>query len=516
MTGPLRVLLLEDLPDDAALVERELRKTLPDAVVRCVDGGEAFAAALAEFEPALILSDHRLGTFNGMDALAMVRRRSPDTPFIFITGTLDEETAVECIKAGAWDYVLKDRLVRLGPAITAALELKDARAALRSSEERLLHAQRMDALGSLAGGVAHDYNNLTTAMLGYCELVLDTLDADDARRADMEEIRLAAESAAGLSRQLLAFSRKQVMDLRPLQLNRVVAGTERLLRRLIGDVVELETALAPDLPAVRSDAGQLEQVLVNLVVNARDAMPDGGVVRIETARVTIDESHCATNPDARPGPHVVLTVSDTGAGIDAATLERLFEPFFTTKPRGQGTGLGLATVYGIVRQSDGHIAVHSEPGQGSAFSVYLPEAEAPTTVETPDADRDGPIRSGTEVILVVDDDPALRSLVRRVLERHGYHVLEASSGAEALAVSADAGRPIDILLTDVVMPEMSGPQLAVRFLQQRPTVPVLYMSGYTDNEVERHGIAESGAPFLQKPFTPDTLARKLRHVLDQS
>jgi len=507
----LRVLLLEDSAEDAELVVRELRRMLPDCQVSRVDTPTGFQSALTDQKPQLILSDHRLSGFSGMHALEMARERTPDTPFIFVSGSLDEETAVECVKAGAWDYVLKDRLVRLGPAVRAALELRRTRDALKRSQEALLHTQKMDALGRLAGGVAHDYNNLMTAVLGFCYLIGQSLDEHDPRKQDLAEIRRAAERAAALTDQLLAFSRKQVITLQPVQLNEVIEGTERLLGRLIGERVTLVCRCAERLPPVHSDRGQLEQVIMNLAINARDAMPDGGTLTIETEVVSLDQAYQRQQPDSAVGPHVRLSVTDAGAGIDPAAIDHIFEPFYTTKPRGKGTGLGLATVYGVVRQSRGHITVESRPGR-TRFNVYLPASEA-AAASTPTGDARSQRLAGTETVLVVEDDLAILALARRVLGGYGYRVLDAGAAKEALAVSAREAR-IDLVLTDIGLPDLSGPVLVERLREQRGDLRVLYMSGYTDEVAGTDMSALANAPFLQKPFTPIALAERVRAVLD--
>jgi signal transduction histidine kinase len=512
VTAPLRILLLEDVPADAELIERELVKALPDFTLQRVDGREGFLASLDAFRPDLILSDHALPRFTGMDALRLAQQLAPAVPFIFVTGSLDEETAVACIKAGATDYVLKERLVRLGSAVQAALELARTREALRKSEEQLRHAQKLDAIGRLAGGVAHDFNNIITAILGYCELMRQDFARDDPRRGDLDEINAAAERAATLTRQLLAFSRRQVLELQPLHLNDVVAEMDKMLRRLIGEDVDLVIRPDASLGWVRADAGQIEQVIMNLVVNARDAMPGGGALTIETANVTLGE-HAGTDPEVVPGPHVMLAVSDTGTGMDAETRARLFEPFFTTKAPGRGTGLGLATVYGIVRQSGGSLYVYSEPGRGTSFKIYLPEIAPPSSRRTRAAQQPARLH-GDETVLLVEDEASVRDLARKVLEGHGYTVLEADRGAAALLLSDAHATAIDVLVTDVVMPEMSGRELAQHLAARRPKTRVLFMSGFTDDAVVRHGVLEADVAYLQKPFTPEGLLKRVRAVLD--
>jgi two-component system, cell cycle sensor histidine kinase and response regulator CckA len=383
----------------------------------------------------------------------------------------------------------------------------------RSLEEQLRLSQKMEAVGQLAGGVAHDFNNLLTVILGYGSLLLKDLVPEDPRRAPLEGINQAADRAAALTQQLLAFSRRQVLAPRLLDLNAVVADMDKMLRRLIGEHIELSTVLAPELGLVKADPGQIEQVIMNLIVNARDAMPVGGKLTIETAHVELDEACARRRTVGTPGPYVLLAVSDTGHGMDEDTRARVFEPFFTTKEKGKGTGLGLAVVYGIVKQSGGSVWVYSEPGIGTTFKVYLPKVE--TASEKPEATTANKrSRRGTETVLLVEDEAAVRSLLRDILESNGYVVLEASRAVEALEASQQHGGPIQLLLTDVVMPDVSGRKLADRLRTSRPEAKVLYMSGYTDTAIVQHGLLEPGVAFLQKPFTPDALSRKVREVLD--
>jgi PAS domain S-box-containing protein len=379
----------------------------------------------------------------------------------------------------------------------------------------LRQSQRLESVGRLAGGVAHDFNNLLTAIFGYADLLAEELPAGSPGREDLGEIRTAAERAAGLTRQLLAFSRQQVLQPVVLNINDVVDNVEKMLTRLIGEDAVLQAHLAPDLGNVRADAGQLEQVLVNLIVNARDAMPGGGKLTIETANAEIGEAYADAHRPVAPGRYVMLAVSDTGTGMDAVTKARLFEPFFTTKPAGKGTGLGLATVYGIVKQSGGYIWVYSELDLGTTFKVYLPRVEAPAeAVREPAAPTGTPI--GTETVLLAEDDAMLRPLARALLTKLGYRVLEASDSAAALAAARAHPGEIHLLISDVVMPGESGVQLARQIMAERPRLRVLYVSGYTDEAIVRHGVLEPGVNFLQKPFTPAALARKLREVLDMT
>jgi two-component system, cell cycle sensor histidine kinase and response regulator CckA len=380
-------------------------------------------------------------------------------------------------------------------------------------EQQILHSQKMEAIGRLAGGVAHDFNNLLTSVMGYADLLACKLAPDNDLSRYAGEIRKAAELAAVLTRQLLAFSRKQLLQPRVLDVNAVVTDIRHMLERLIGEDVTLSMVLAPALGAIKADQGQVEQVILNLVVNARDAMPQGGRITIETAAVVLNENYASTHLAINPGPHVMLAVSDDGQGMDEATLARIFEPFFTTKEKGKGTGLGLATIYGIVKQCGGTLWVYSEVGQGTTFKVYFPrvDEEIVGRGESPMANETS---WGTETVLLVEDERAVRDLAREVMQRCGYSVLVAADGGEALAVAAKFSGVIDLLLTDVVMPNMNGRQLASQLTALRPAMKVLYISGYTANAIFHHGVLEPGTEFLPKPFTPDLLARKIREVLE--
>jgi PAS domain S-box-containing protein len=384
----------------------------------------------------------------------------------------------------------------------------------RAFEEQLRQSQKMEAIGRLAGGVAHDFNNLLTVIKGYAELLLDGYGGADPRRGDLEEIRKAADRAGALTRQLLAFSRQQVLAPKTLNLNQVVHSMEGMLRRLLGENIELSTALGKEVGQLRADPGQLEQVLMNLAINARDAMPGGGKLSIDTVNVEIDDLAAREHPTIAPGRYVQLAVSDTGIGMDDKTQAHIFEPFFTTKEMGKGTGLGLSTVYGIVKQSGGDIWVHSEIGVGTTFKVYLPRVDALPEVSpgpgVPVAHR----APRTATVMLVEDEAGVRALVRKFLERSGYLVLEASGADEALASARRHDGEIDVLLTDVVLPRMSGSELAKRLQQLRPATRVLYMSGYTDDAIVHHGVLSAGAAFVQKPFTADSLTRKLREILE--
>jgi two-component system, cell cycle sensor histidine kinase and response regulator CckA len=629
----VRILLLEDNDADAELVEVELRRAELDFTARRVVTRPDFERALREFHPDIIVSDHQLPQFSGVAALELAGARAPHAPFILLTGSLDEETAVEYMKAGAADYILKGRLTRLGPAVRGALERERMKGQLREREEyfkslieqamdiiavldadgavryaspsvrpllgygaeelvgqhifdlvhpddigpalrvfaegvatgqggrllglqvrhkdgtyrsleaigrfllddpvvrgvvinardvterrslerQLLQAQKMEAVGRLAGGIAHDFNNVLTAIFGYADLLTEELPAGSPARQDLEEIRKAATRASALTRQLLAFSRQQVLAPMVLSVNDLVDDVDKMLRRLVGEDVELRLMLARDAGNVRADSGQLQQVIMNLVVNARDAMPTGGKLVIETADAELTEQYAEQHQAVIPGRYVMLAVSDTGVGMDAQTKARIFEPFFTTKEKGKGTGLGLSTVYGIVKQSGGYVWVYSEPGHGTTFKVYLPRVDAPAEPQAPP--RETATLTGTETILLAEDDEMLRPLTKGLLAKFGYTVLDAESAEQALAVAGARQGPIHLLVADVVMPGASGRELARRLAQSRPETRVLYVSGYTDDAIVHHGMLEPGLKFLQKPFTPAALARKVREVLDST
>ncbi len=634
----LNVLHLEDGRRDEALVRAELERDGLNCHITNVSTREAFLAELERVSFDVILSDYGLPSFDGLAALAIARRTVPDTPFILVSGTLGEEAAIESLRSGATDYVLKDRLTRLGPAVRRALGEAEERARRRAAEqllheseeryrrlvetspdaifvqrqerfvyinpaatalfgaaraeellgrpilervhpehhdsmramldrskhgapstplqqtflrldgstvavevaaallpihgeddlqviardvtdrkrleEHLRQAQKMEAIGQLAGGVAHDFNNLLTAILGYGQLARHRLGADDPTRRDIEEIEKAAARAATLTRQLLAFSRKQVLQPKVLDVNMILADTEKMLRRLIGEDVELVTLLGGDLKRTTADPGQIEQVILNLAVNARDAMPKGGSLILETANVVLAEAYTRARGDLLPGPYVLLAVSDTGCGMDAMTKARIFEPFFTTKEPGKGTGLGLSTVHGIVKQSGGHVDVYTEVGRGTTFKIYLPavdkEANTTTTIAWPTA-----FCRGSETVLLVEDELPVRTVVSETLRLNGYTVIEAINGREALERCERGDMHVDLLLTDVVMPKMSGADLAARLRKLRPALSVLYVSGYTDLAVVHQGVLAAEMAFLQKPFTPEALLRKVRDVLDE-
>lgn len=393
--------------------------------------------------------------------------------------------------------------------------LEESHRILRAREEQLQQAQKLEVVGRLAGGIAHDFNNLLTAISVYTEMALLSTELGEEVRSDLSEVQKAVQRATSLSRQLLAFSRKQVIAPQRLDLRETVTGIHGMLRRLIREDIDLVTVAAPAPTPILADPSQIEQILTNLVVNARDAMPDSGQITIETQNITLDAGYVSEHVLVEAGEYVLLAVSDTGQGMDGDTMQHVFEPFFTTKEVGKGTGLGLSTVYGIVRQSGGHIQVYSEPGVGATFKIYFPRADGPTTSPTAANNGVQALPKGFETILLVEDDAAVRAVTRGILEKSGYAILEASNGEQALQIIERHTLPIHLLLTDLVMPQMSGRPLVEQAMALRPTLKVVYMSGYTDDAVVRHGVLTAQMDFLQKPFTALKLAQKVREVLDR-
>ncbi|MGH9803558.1 MAG: response regulator [Candidatus Acidiferrales bacterium] len=634
----LRVLFVEDSSTDVELCQRALQNAGYELAADVVDSAEGFARRLDAGDYDVILSDFNLPAWTGLDALKTLRQQRRDIPFILVTGSLGEETAVEAIQHGAADFILKDRLARLPVAVQRALEEKALRVEREQAEEarreageklraifdaspvalimmdtqgrilswnrgaerifgwtedevlgkrlpivpeekeqefngllaralsgdalagvevrrrrkdgspvdiavstamvcaadggvtglaaaisditeqkqlqeQLRQAQKMEAIGRLSGGIAHDFNNLLGVIKGYTEIACGGLPAEDPLRRPLGEVQRAADRAAALTRQLLAFSRQQVLEPQVLNLGDTVEVLRGMFERLLPESIELTTALEPDLGSVKVDPGQLEQVIMNLVLNARDAMPDGGPLTLEARNVELDETYSRKHLAAPPGPYVLLMVSDSGIGMDAETLAHVFEPFFTTKEQGKGTGLGLATVYGIVKQSGGYVWAYSESGRGSTFKIYLPRVEEKPREQSVSRAADI-VPRGSETVLVVEDEEGLRALAREFLETCGYTVLDARDGIEALEIVRRNSATIHLLLTDVILPRLSGRELAVQLAILRPLVKVLYMSGYTDRAVLQNGVLEPGLAFLQKPFSLRTLAAKIREVLD--
>jgi signal transduction histidine kinase/response regulator RpfG family c-di-GMP phosphodiesterase len=421
-----------------------------------------------------------------------------------------------CYSLVAWPTIdERGQVLSLAHVIKDITQEKQAEAERQRLEEQLRVSQKMEAIGSLAGGIAHDFNNMLYVIMTFTDLSIDAMDEGDPIRKQLDEVKKASERAAALIRQLLAFSRKQILQPVPLDLNRVTTELQKMLHRILGEDIALVPVLAPDLALTMADPSQIEQVLMNLVVNARDAMPTGGKLTLETANVILDAAFMMPGSSAKPGPYVMLAVTDTGCGMDAKTVERIFEPFFTTKERGKGTGLGLSTVYGIVRQSGGEILVHSQPGQGTTFRIYLPRTEA--TVREAPVSLPAPTRtSGDETILIVEDETAVRDLAKQVLVKVGYTVMTAANGDEALRMCEQHPGKIHLALTDVVMPGMGGRDFAEQLSKVRPEIKILYMSGYTDDTIDNHGTLDPGTHLITKPFSLADLRRKVREILDGS
>jgi len=642
MKNPLHILHLEDDPCDAALVQSNLEAEGITCATTCVQNRDDFVAALERGGIDLVLSDFSLPAFDGLSAVEIVRARWPALPVILVSGSLGEERAIDSLKRGATDYVLKERLARLVPAVRRAMKEVQEREqnqrmekTLRETEQRFriifnesplgialvdvdgrpsltnealqkilgytgeelsrmhftefthpddcamdqvlyeqllrgerksyqiekrfirkdgnpvcarlsvsaardagrrvsfaismvediterrqletqfIEAQKMEVVGQLASGVAHDFNNILSVILGYSDLLAEGLGPENSLQEYSKEIRHAADRAARLTQQLLVFSRRQTVQPVVLDLNVVVHDMEKMLRRLIDEHIELTIVSEEHLGHIKADAGHLGQVLMNLVINARDAMPNGGRLTITTGNVTLHESHASTHKNAKPGNYVLLSVQDTGVGMTDEIKGHLFEAFYTTKPSGKGTGLGLATCQAIVEQCVGHISFSSEVGKGSTFRVYLPRVDEPLDSDTHFI-KAGPLPRGTETLLVVEDDQSVRHLARGVLEAQGYQVLSAVNGQDALRVVHEhKGPPISLAVTDVMMPLMGGKAMAEWLKATYPALKILFTSGYTDNTIAPQGMLDAGVEFLAKPYTPATLARKVRELLDR-
>ncbi|MBI1776724.1 MAG: response regulator [Proteobacteria bacterium] len=516
MSTPLRVLIVEDDPRDAALLVRELERGGYELTTIRVDTPEAMADAIEKQTWDVVISDYAMPRFSAQAALALVKNSGIDLPFIVVSGTVGEETAVEAMRAGAHDFMPKDKFARLRPAIARELREAAGRAEHRAMERQFAQAQKMEAVGQLTGGVAHDFNNLLTVIMGNLELLEFSLKGRPEDIASLQAALGATLRGAELTRQLLAFSRRQALEPRIVRINKLVKGMTRLLSRTIGENVEISRKTSPDLWPVLVDPTQLESALVNLAVNARDAMPNGGKLTIETANAPLDESYAAQYAEVTAGDYVALSVSDTGIGMPPEIVARVFEPFFTTKEIGKGTGLGMSMVFGFVKQSLGHIKVYSEVGHGTTVRLYLPRAQVqgdakaqPAPAETPSMAQSG------EVILLVEDDASVRKIAMQNLARFGYQVLDAVDGPTALAVLDRSGR-IDLLFTDLIMPGgMDGTELADRARQRRPGLKILFTSGYTEPALASKMLRIDGAAVLPKPYRIADLGRKVREVLDR-
>lgn len=510
--APLRALIIENSEFDCLQLAGQLRQEGYALSFQWVDTAERFQEALRE-KWDIILSEYHLQQFGALEALRLLHEKGSDVPLIVVSSTTSDRDVHAALAAGAGDFVGHNEPIRLAAALSREVRAAAARRERKHLEEQFRHAQRLEAVGRLAGGVAHDFNNLLTIISGYAELLLVGNGLDDTQRAAIEEINRAAQRGGALTHRLLAFSRRQPLATRIVHLNEVLVNMERMLRPVIGEDIELITVPAALEDTVKTDPAQLEHAILNLVVNARDAMPGGGKLTIETGEDFVDVDRAAASVDLKPGPYVMLTITDTGVGMSEEVRSHVFEPFYTTKAPGRGTGLGLATAYGIVRQCGGAISLESEEGAGTTVVIRLPLVAAPADREPAAVPSEGPV-GGCETILLVEDEPRVRRLIYNVLTARGYLVLEASRGAAAVRFAEFFEEPIHLAILDVVMPEMSGPEVGVRLARLRPETRILYISGYTDEAIVQHGIADSGVAFLQKPFLPNVLAAKVREVLD--
>jgi two-component system cell cycle sensor histidine kinase/response regulator CckA len=511
MTEKLRALIVEDSETDTKLLVHEMRRRGIALEFHRVEDADSMQQALKNETWNIILCDWSLPRFSALGALAVLKESDLDIPFIIVSGTMGEEMAVEAVRAGAHDYLLKDRLTRLVPAIERELREARARAERKQLEAQLLQAQKMDALGRLAGGIAHDFNNILMVILSEADLLREGM----ARGAEVGEhidgITNAAQRAAALTRQLLTVSRRQPRNPRIVSLNSIVGDVKKMLDRILGEDIEVDTVLMSTSASIEADAEQIGQVLLNLAVNARDAMPSGGKLLVQTESVEL-QPVAAAMAGIAPGSYLELTVSDTGCGIDGDTIARIFEPFFTTKEVGKGTGLGLSTVFSIVRQSNGGIRVHSEPGKGTTFKIYFPRVDAPPQVSSPPdvpLGPDGPHHT----VLVVDDDPHVRRSVCRLLSIHGFAVISAPDAATAIDIFREYGQVIDLVMTDLVMPIVNGRGLAKRLRELRPDVRVLFMSGFADQTVLANEAGDHDDRVIHKPFTGAEIARAIRRAI---
>jgi two-component system, cell cycle sensor histidine kinase and response regulator CckA len=515
MKKPLNILIAEDSPDDADMVIHELRRAGFDPKWKRVETEPDFLAEMKN-SPDVILSDYSMPKFSGLRAAKLLQESGLNIPFILISGTVGEDVAVEAMKQGATDYLLKDRIARLGPAVERALREIQERVERKRAEAQFVVAQKMEVIGQLAGGMAHDFNNILAVIIGYGDLMMPELDAKSLPHKCAVEIRHAADRAVALTRQLLVFSRKQTVQMTVVDLDDVVKDLDKMLHRLIDENVELTIVPGKQIGRIKADSGQIGQVLMNLIVNARDAMPNGGKLTVETGNVTLDENFARTHAGMTAGDYVMLVVTDTGTGMSNEVKAHLFEAFFTTKPKGKGTGLGLVTCQTIVKQCGGCIEVQSELGKGTTFKIYFPRVEQPLNTTAQPA-KGKPLARGTETLLVVEDEPSLRHLACNILESQGYNVLSANNGKEGLRVARECkGGPIRLVITDVIMPQMSGKVMAEWLKAVYPDLKILFTSGYPDDALGQHGELEPGISFLPKPYTPIALAHKVRELLDAS
>jgi signal transduction histidine kinase len=508
----LRVLLVEDSSDDAVLVLRELRRGGYEVSHQQIDTPDAMKAALENKIWDLVISDYAMPRFSGDDALRLLRAKDRDVPFIFVSGTIGEESAVAALKVGAQDYLMKTNIKRLVPAVRRELRESEERRERRRLELHVQQLQKFEAIGRLAGGIAHDFNNALGAILGWAELAQGETQAGSRLHERLQRILDQTQRAAGLTAQLLAFARRQVLQPKKINLNTLIEEEVELLRTAIGKRIEVCVLLSADPQVASADPTQMGQVVMNLCLNARDSMPNGGKLTIETKNVAISPESCHLYAYSKPGNYVLLSVSDTGTGMDAATKECIFEPFFTTKEVGKGTGLGLATVYGVVKQHSGFINVQSELGQGTTFLIFLPAYSGPADPKK--VNHDERSRRGTETILFAEDHDGLRESAREVLEALGYRVIFASSGTEAIRLFKMNCGQIDLVVLDVEMPGITGSDAYLQMMALQTDLAVIFTTGYASEATSLNSLIEKGAPILQKPYSPAKLTQMIGEVLD--
>jgi two-component system, cell cycle sensor histidine kinase and response regulator CckA len=513
MSEAICVLMVEDSEDDATLIARELRRGGYELTFTRVDSAETMHTALMRERWDLVICDYSMPHFTGLDALKLLRATGSGAPFIFVSGTIGEDTAVAALKQGAQDYILKDNLKRLIPAIQRELLEAKLRQERKQLEDEIQRLQKFEQIGRLAGGIAHDFNNALGVIVGWAQLGYELTSTGSPSREMFEKIREQAQRSTGLTSQLLAFARRQVLQPRNLDVNQLVSETVGLLRSVIGTQIELKVSLTEEARIVRADPTQLEQVLMNLCLNARDAMPRGGRLGIETQIVDVTDEYGRLRSYAKPGKYVQLSVSDTGTGMDSATLDHIFEPFFTTKEPGKGTGLGLATVYGLVKQHGGFVTVYSEPGQGSTFHVHIPLSSG--VADKRATASNAKIVGGTETILVAEDHDGLREVIRRSLESRGYTVLMAHNGEEAVRLFEENRHKIALAVLDVMMPVMNGPDAYAKIYAVRPDLPVIFTTGHTAESISLSFPIAAGVIVLEKPYSPESINKAIRQRLDE-
>jgi len=506
--------MIEDSEDDAVLLLRELRRGGYDVEFERVDLPGTLKSALDTQVWDLVVSDFSMPHFSGTDALRLLRAKGSDVPFIFVSGTMGEETAVAALQNGAQDYLMKTNLKRLVPAVQRALREAEDRRQRKQMEQQVQQLRKFEAIGKLAGGIAHDFNNVIGVVLGWAEMGCEEAPPESRLHHHFQKIRDQAFWAARLTSQLLAFARRQVLQQRKLNLNTPVVEGMSLLHRVIGELIEIRVLAAPDLNITLVDPTQIEQVLMNLCLNARDAMPEGGQLIIETQNVEIEEEYCRAHPYAKQGSYVLLAVSDTGVGMDAATTERVFEPFFTTKEVGKGTGLGLATVYGVVKQHGGFIHLYSELGKGTTFRIYIPAGTGAAEPRELKSNEQTP--KGTEIILLAEDNEGLREAAQEMLQRLGYRPILASNGTDAIELFKRNLGQIDLVILDVVMPGLSGPAVYSQMAAIQPDLRVVFATGYTAETASLNSTLEKGVPILQKPYSLKNLGQIVRSTLDRA